>query len=318
MLNAGSSWAAFQVGALRHLVGDRGLAFDVHVGTGIGAVHAAFAACGELDALADAWQRMGLRRLVRPNLRRPWVAPMVATPQRRFVAAHVTESRLAARGTVVAAAVVDLRTGRVEHLVWPGCDVPIVDGLMAAVATPGLLAPLPHGDRVLAEATIVDAVPLAAVLDGHLPGVDPVDEVVAVLASPSAARRRYATWRAVADRAVAVNLARDTDAAVDDAARGEAATAAFGRVDRELPAALAALVDDPAVRERLVAEVDRRRAAAAAAHPGRPRHPRTLVVRPTGELAYPLWRFRDGDLADAYLQGHAAARAVLDAAGGPG
>jgi predicted acylesterase/phospholipase RssA len=313
VLNAASSWAAFQVGALRHLVDDRRLHFDVHAGTGIGAMHAAFVACGELDALVEVWQRMGLRRLVRPSLRHPWRGPFTGAPQRRLIAAHVSESRLVARGTVVAAAVVDLRTGRVDHLVWPGCDLPIVDGLMAAVATPGLLAPVAHGGRDLAEATVVDAVPLRAVTDGALPGVGPVDEVVAVLATPLAGRRRYDTWRAVADRAVAVNLAHDADAAVDDATRDAAAAGAFDRVDRDLGPALAALVDDPQVRDRLVATVAGRRAAAAAAHPGRPRPPRLHVVRPTEPLDFPLWRFRDADVTDAFLHGHAAARAVMDA-----
>lgn len=317
VLNAGSSWAAFQVGALRHLVDDRELEFDVHVGTGIGAMHAAFVACGEFEALARAWGRMGLRQLVRPNLRQPVRAPMVGTPQRRFIAAHVSEARLAARGVVVAAAVLDMRTGRIEHLVWPGSDVPIVDGLMAAVATPGLLAPVVSDGKHLAEATLVESVSLLSVLDGRIAGVGLVDEVVAVLASLPAAgqhshRRSYDSWRAVGVRAIAVNLGHDVAAAIDEAERDHDAAAAFQRVDTELAPALGELVGDLELRGRLLAQVAGRRAEAGAANPGRPIRPRLQVIRPLEELDFPLWRFRDDDITDAYLHGYGMAREVFD------
>lgn len=313
VLDAGSSWAAFQVGALHHLVADRGMQFDLHVGTGIGAMHAAFVACGEVEALTVEWSSMGLRRLVRPNVRRSWRdGPLRASPQRRFLAAHLSEARLAARGVTLAASVVDLRTGELDLLVWPGCDVPLVDGVLAAVATPGLLAPLRHGGRELAEATVVDAVPLRFVLGGAPPSVGVVDEVVAVLAGPPVTggpRRRFDTWRSVGTRALAMNLAHDVDAALDTAARSAAAAAAFDEADRKLAAAVDALVGDDALRRRLLAEIARRRSASP--HP-RPRAPRLHVVRPARPVDVPLWRFRQGDLDEWYLDGHARARSAMD------
>src|SRR5690606_17316544 len=92
----------------------------------------------------------------------------------------------------------------------------IVDAVMAAVATPGLVAPLRSGDRLLAEATLVDSVPLAA-----LPTDPAPRRVVGVLAGPpldGGPSRRYATWRAVAARAVEVKLAQDARRAIESPA----------------------------------------------------------------------------------------------------
>ena len=40
LLNAGASWAAYQVGAIDQLIGERRMRFDRYAGCGIGAMHA--------------------------------------------------------------------------------------------------------------------------------------------------------------------------------------------------------------------------------------------------------------------------------------
>ena len=90
---------------------------------------------------------------------------------------------------------------------YPGDPVPIIDALMAAVATPGLLAPLRSGTRLLAEATLIDSVPLAAIRHDEAP-----QRVVGILAGmplDGHASSRLTTWRAVGTRSLEVNLAQD-------------------------------------------------------------------------------------------------------------
>lgn len=309
VLNAGASWAAYQIGALRHLVSERGLRFDLCAGTGIGAMHAAFVACGQLEMLEDLWARIGLRRLVRPNWRQPWRdGPLVGTPQRRFIAAHVSEGRLAAEGISLAISVVDLQGGREQVLRYPGAELPLVDGLMAAVATPGLTPPLRHRGRQLVEATVIDAVPMGAAL------ADPaVEEIVAVLAAPigaEAARRRYRTWRAVAQRALEMNQAADVRRALDDAEGASAAAEAFRAVSRRVPQALAAKVDDGVLAERLrarLAEVYERSEFPLR----RPAGPRLVAITPSRDLRFAPWRFRAAELDVAAALGHADAQTVM-------
>src|SRR2546421_9872687 len=94
--NSGAWWAAYQIGALRHLVVDRAMHFELLAGTGIGAMNAALVACGEFSALEAFWKRIRIGSLITFNWRTPWrEGPCTGTPQRRFIAAHVSEKKLA-------------------------------------------------------------------------------------------------------------------------------------------------------------------------------------------------------------------------------
>ena len=302
VLNAGSSWAAYQVGVLRHLSAQR-RPVRWWAGTGIGAMNAALAACGEVAALEDFWDGLSARRLLSLG-RPPWrEALFTGTPQRRFLRMHVSEARLAAHDTHLLVSTMDMRTGRLEVLRYPGSDVPLVDGLMAAVATPGLVAPLRHRGQQLVEGTFVDSLLLEQLL------TTPADEVVLVApvgGAASSPHRRYATWRAVAERALAMNQAEDVRRAAELAERTAAAAEAFRRV-RRLPERLASTAP-AAVRERVAADLGS--VYTASLYPlRRPVGPR--VVRLTADVGYPLWRFHAADLAAARALGERDAATVL-------
>lgn len=291
VLNAGASWAAYQVGALGWVIRRRAPHFDLLAGTGIGAMNAAFVACGELEALEAFWRRLSARRLVRPALRRPWLGPLDGTPQRRAIVAHVSEQKLAARGTTLLVSTIDLEAGEERVLEYPGADVPLTDGLMAAVATPGLIAPVIHQGRQLAEGTFVDSLLLRQVL-----ARDP-DEVVAIagtLPRPSP-QRRYATWRAVAERVTALNLDNDVTSSLEHARTLTEVAAARRRV-RD---ALLALTEDPALREQITATY------------GEAHAPVLHAITPSGELGYPLWRFPRERMRAAAAMGRADAEAAF-------
>jgi NTE family protein len=306
VLNAGLAWAAYQVGALRHLVGERGLHFDLCAGTGIGAMHAALIACDDLPALEAFWQGIGPRRLLAPNWRTPWrEGPCVGTPQREFIARHVSEERLAARRVRLLVSTANLQTGREEVLAYPGHSLPIVDGLMAAVATPGLCPPVRSRGQQLVEGTTISSFLLRAVV------AEPVDEVfaVAVAMRPGpASSRRYPSWRAVAARAFAMNQAWDVTEAVAHAGRVRAAAAAFRAVAGQVPA-LADRIPDAAAGARLRTRLES--IYTGSAFPLRRDVPLRLhTVTPSRALDYPFWRFRAGDVHAAIALGYDDARAV--------
>jgi predicted acylesterase/phospholipase RssA len=311
VLNAGASWAAYQVGVLQHLVKELGMEFDLYAGTGIGAMHAALLACDEFDALVRFWDGIGPWHLVRPNLRNPWRGgPLDGTPQRRFIAAHVSEARLRGRGVEVLASVFDLQNGRLEALRYPGAELPLVDGLMAAVATPGMCPPIPLQGHQHAEATLIDGFLLREVIQL------PVEEVVAIgiAVRPDAARgRRFGTWRSVLSRAIGVNQAHDVWSALEDGRRAAAAAEAFRRVRRDVPR-VAEIIADP----------DRRKSARAAMSSvylnsifplRREVGPVIRAITPSRDLCYPLWRFRHSDLSAARALGYRDARYAMAAEG---
>lgn len=310
VLNACSSWAAYQVGALRHLVVERGLHFDLCAGTGIGAMNAALVGCGQVAALERFWRHIGLRRLVAPNWDTPWrEGPLTGVPQRRFIAAHVSDERLRARGVTLLLNVLNVRTGREEVLRYPGGagQLPLVDALMAAVATPGLCRPIADRGRHLGEGTLITSFLLPAVLRD----AGEIDEIVAIAPAlpPGGIPRRYTTWWAVLERALAMNLAHDVRAALDEAEKVTAATGAFRHVRALVPARVADAAG-PALGERLRADLEAiyRRSAFPLQHSA---GPAVRAIAPSRDLGYPLWRFRRGDLARARDLGYRDAHAAM-------
>jgi predicted acylesterase/phospholipase RssA len=301
VLNAGASWAAYQVGALRHVVGERGLRFDLLAGTGIGAMNAAFVACGEFEALGEVWRRMSLRRLVRPTLRRWWLGPLSGDPQRAAIAPHISEERLAARGARLLVNTLDLRSGGQRVLEYPGADVPLLDGLMAAVATPGLIAPLDRDGAQLMEGTLVESFLLRDVL------VRRPDKVVAIaVVSPRRApHRRYDTWRAVSARALALNLDHDVRSALEHADRTAGVAAAQQRAAEGLLALVSDRVSDPRLAAELQDRIGTLYGGAAA--------PAMTTITPSRALGYPLWRFSQRELRAAAELGYADARTAFAA-----
>jgi predicted acylesterase/phospholipase RssA len=300
VLNARSSWAAFQVGALRYVVGERGRRFQLHAGTGIGAMNAAFVACGELPALDAWWRSARLGQLVRPAVRGFWRGPLNGEPQRRLIAAHVSEDQLAARGATLLVSTLDLRAGMERVWEYPGADLPLVDALMAAVATAGLIAPVAHGIDQLAEGTFVDSFLLRTVLDR-----DP-DRVLAIAAASArpAPPRCYTTWRAVTERALALNLDHDIVSALEFARRRTETADAHRRAADALCALVDERVADPALASTLTQQI-------RAAHRATSAPPVTAIL-PSRQLDYPLWQFSRRRLDDAIVLGYADARAALE------
>ena len=285
VLNAGAAWCAYQVGALRHLVGERKLRFDICAGTGIGAMNAAFVACGQLEALEGYWSGLRPLRLA------PWL-------RRRFLAEHVSDAALSDRETTLLLTVLNLQSGRQEVLRYPGSSLPLVEGILASGAMPGVTAPVSHDSGQLVEGTLVDGVPMQPVLDLR------PEQVVAVLAGlpgDGGPRRHYRTWRAVTARAVAINQAEDGRRALA-AARAVASEAeAYRRLVTEVPDALATRAGDASLADRVRQVIDGYE---------RPSHLDVVAVRPSRDLGYPLWRFRRAQLAAAMSLGENDARAV--------
>lgn len=299
VLNAGSSWAAYQVGALGWVVRKQP-PFDLVAGTGIGAMNGAFVACGQLEALEAFWARIRATDLARPSLRRPWLGPLVGTPQRQLIASHVSEEALRARGTTLLVSTLDLQVGEERVLEYPGSDIPLVDGLMAAVATPGAVAPYEHAGHQLGEGTLVDSFLLREVLGRGQA------EVVAIAAAPPAVSpsRRYRTWRSVAERALALNMGQDVVGALEDARTEVAVASARERVRT----GLTELIESQDLDQDL-AETLRQRIASVYAGPPAPV---IHAITPSRELGYPLWSFKRRVLSEAMELGRRDARDVLE------
>lgn len=311
VLSSGLTGAAYQIGALRHLVGERQMHFDLCAGSGFGAVHAAFVACGEFEALYDFWQHIGWRRLVAINWRSPWRdGPFTAGPLKAFLAAHLNLDKLARAGSQLRFVCLNLQTGRQEMVTFPGSTLPLVDALAAAVTIPGLMAPLRVRDQQWVDASYTNSFILRQVLRETT-----ADDVWTIATSPAepvvvqAPPRRYPHWRAVTDRALRLNQAHDVWLGLRAADQLSAAAVAHCHVRSQLPDRLANLVEDPRRREQLRAHVNDLFAQSTIPLP-RTQGPTVHVITPSRPLTSSLWRFRQHEVAVALRLGYQDAKAA--------
>ncbi len=307
VLNSGLSWTAYQIGALQHLINERALHFDICAGTGIGAVSAAFVACGEFAALQAGWKRIAVPRLTNFNWRTPWRGLFTGALQRRFIAAHIHEEKLVAQGVTLVISAMNLQTGREQVMTYPGGELPLVDALMAATATCGIYPPVLYHQQQLADATFINSFLLPTILQ------QPVEEVIAVAVAiqrGSRTQRPYKTWPIVFERALQMNLAHDVWSAFDEADKVSGGAAAFRHVSTQLPARLGEHIVDPVLREQLLNKVS----AVYCNSSYSLKRAKELLIRtitPSRALDYPLWRFSAKDLTAAKVLGYQDARRFI-------
>lgn len=310
VLSSGLGTAAYQIGALRHLINERHLHFDVCAGSGLGAINAAFIACGEFAALDRFWQHIGWRRLIAFNWHAPWRdGPFTTTPLKRFLTAHLSEDKLRQAGSRLTFSCLNLQTGREEISTFPGSPLPMIDVLGAAFGVPGLTAPLRVRHQHWTDASYVNSFMLR-----HIVRAGTADEVWAIAASSSetvvaqAPRRRYATWRAVAARGLQLNQAHDVWRGLSEARQLSAAAQAHQTVRAQLPDRLADKISDPILRERVRERLTR--VFDQSTFPLTSRAPIVHTLTPSRLLPASTWRFRRADIDAAQQLGYLDAPGV--------
>ena len=171
VLSGGGSLGALQAGMLRALY-ERRIVPDMLVATSAGALNAAFVASrpqtlATADALADLW-----RRLRRDDIFpvRPWAVAAgmltrrdhIVTPDRlrALIAANVEFDDLA--DSAIPLHVVTFDVARSEEVLLS--EGPAVDALTAAASIPGVLPPVPFGERRLIDGGVVNNTPVSRAL----------------------------------------------------------------------------------------------------------------------------------------------------------
>jgi predicted acylesterase/phospholipase RssA len=278
--------------------------YDVYAGAGLGALNAGLAACDAGDSIDEFWERARSLLLGPGNWSLPRGASLLSgRAMRRFLAAHLSERRLAATGRRLAVVALDLQTGRQHLSVFPGSDLPLIDALAAATASPGLIPPVIHGGHQLVEDMVVASFPLRA-----LRGLD-IDEILALVAldGMSPTPRPPVNWRVAMELGTQMHLKSDVFDALGDAETLFATSEAFSLV-----ADLAPHVRDGAGETAATAfGATVREARADVAHILRGGSARVRAVVPSRDLGYPPWRFRPSDLLAARRLGLEDARHEL-------
>jgi NTE family protein len=195
VLSGGGARGAFQVGALRHLLGAKRNRYDIICGTSVGALNGAFLAQYQVGqepeaarGLEDLWRSLkgngsiyrrwywgllGRLPAVLPRWAGGRLSAYSSKPLRHLVRTRLSPRRVQESGRILRVGAVDLVTG--ERKVWTEQDGPrLWDGVLASSSFPVMLEPVrigsalytddgvrditPIGEAILAGATEIDAI----------------------------------------------------------------------------------------------------------------------------------------------------------------
>jgi NTE family protein len=172
VLAGGASLGALQAGMLRALY-ERGIRPDLLVGTSAGALNAAYVASrpqtvDTAKSLARAWR--GLHRQDVFPIHPPTLFAGLANrsdhlvpdrPLRRLIGRHLQLERLEQADVPLHVICFDLLSGQEVRL----REGPALEAVVAAAAIPGVLPPVPWGERLLVDGGVVNNTPISHAID---------------------------------------------------------------------------------------------------------------------------------------------------------
>jgi len=171
VLSGGASLGALQVGMLRAL-SERGITADMLVGTGLGALNAAFLASrpqtpATADELARVWCSIH-REDVFPVSMHTLVGGLCGQ-RNHLVPDRALRSKVRRHIEFEDLAQAPVPLHLVAFDVTDGCEVllsqgPALDSIAAAAAIPGVFPPVPIGDRRLIDGSVVNNTPISHAL----------------------------------------------------------------------------------------------------------------------------------------------------------
>lgn len=170
-LTPGAARTAYQVGAVRTLVDEGGLHFDVIAASSVGALNAAFTATGQVDRLADLWAGWRDRDIFGIDGRAIargavwWAANLMHNrPQRTKVIDRYLSDASLPSGVRLRINLANLTHGGYDVVEWPGTALALADGVDASVAVPAAIRPHEIDGVQYADGLTVDGFPLEHLL----------------------------------------------------------------------------------------------------------------------------------------------------------
>jgi predicted acylesterase/phospholipase RssA len=258
-LTPGAARTAYAAGVVQTLVNEGQLHFDVIGTCSAGAINGSFVATGQVDELVEQWSSWHDRDILGVDfagLLRGAVlwAPSIMhnRPQRRGIIDRFIAGTPLGDGVRFRTNLANLTTGRSDVYEWPGSDVPLAEGVDAAVAVPALVRPKEIDGMQYVDGLAIDGCPLEEVLlntgveRAFVVGVAPQVRRPAAPKQPLAVALAAAEW----------NQFTETTRALAESARINARADRWRAAHARAREAVSGSVHDVARRDALLAAVD--------------------------------------------------------------
>jgi NTE family protein len=170
-LTPGAARTAYYVGALDVLIRESGIHFDVIAGSSVGALNGAFAAMDETRQLIEIWKNWTTEDVMVNDYKALlqggffWAShfasnePEYETGVRDYIFEDKIQDGVTFRFNIA-----DISTGTNRILTYPGEEVPIQKGIMAAVSVPVLFEPVEIDGHQYVDGLAIEGCPLESLI----------------------------------------------------------------------------------------------------------------------------------------------------------
>lgn len=186
VLSGGGAHGSFQVGVLKHLLGDKKINYDILAGVSVGALNTGFLAqfkAGEeqkaAKGLEDLWLSITNSTIKQhhfpPYISALWNSGLYSTkPLQSKVKSSLDVKAVASSGKILRVGAVSLTTG--QYGTWTEKDADIVDGILASSAFPGFFDTVKARGQEWTDGGAKNVTPLA---DAIKAGATEIDVILA-------------------------------------------------------------------------------------------------------------------------------------------
>jgi len=186
ILSGGGQFGAFQVGVLKHLMGDKGLQYDTYLGVSVGAINAAYLAMFKpeqkgqaIAGLEGLWSKIDTKSVYKRwcpfgKLHGLWKNALFnSKPLQEMIYRTLDQKKILASGNTLRVGAVSLKSGDYRMF---GEDYPrLADAVLGSAAFPGMLLPVELEGELYTDGGVRDVTPLGNVIGL---GADEVDVIL--------------------------------------------------------------------------------------------------------------------------------------------
>jgi NTE family protein len=194
VLSGGGVKGSYEVGALKHLIGELGISYDIVCGVSVGALNVSFLSMFKNDLegftqLLKFWEGLDSSKIYKRwfpfgRLHALWEKSLYnSQPLIDLMHSSIDMTRVRASGKKVAVGAVSLDSG--EYRLFTEQDYCFVDGVLASSAFPSGLKPIEINGQLWTDGGVKHITPLKAAIDLG------ADEIDMILCSPVTDTAKY-------------------------------------------------------------------------------------------------------------------------------